>query len=180
MRKHIVKVLIVLLLLLGIYSLRITLLYNNNILVTNALKQEKVELTSVIEGFIQENTNVIDILNLASLFIRAHTNGEKEELEKLLSDEFRLEERNGDLFLFYEYANEKIQMPLYRSNSNYEFDYYYIKGFDYDIENKTAKAFIREIYIDEQREVASPPTFLKLGFKLINKEWQIISVEFDV
>lgn len=139
------------------------------------LKEKIAGLEKQIETNEIENDLFPQLSNLSKDFVKAHTTGNKETLQTLLSDELILEERDKKLFIK---ANEDVEWLLYSADGQLED--WVIQGFHYDRENNTFTVHIREFFSDADGKSVSPPTFLNLKFKLYNDEWKVDGLEFDV
>lgn len=138
---------------------------------------EKISgLEKQIETNEKENDLFTQLSNLSREFVKAHTTGDKETLQTLLSKELILEERDEKLLIK---NNDNFEWLLYAADGP-QLDDWVIQGFQYIPENVTYTIHLREFFNDTNGEPVSPPTFLNLTFKLINDEWKVDGVEFDV
>ncbi|ESU31965.1 hypothetical protein G3A_13750 [Bacillus sp. 17376] len=138
------------------------------------------EKISEMEGQLETNQKENDLFSqmsyLSMEFVKAHTTGDKETLQALLSEELIMEERDNNLFVK---NNDNVEWLLY-SADNHQLDDWVIQGFQYNPENDTYTVHIREFFSDANGEPVSPPTFLNLKFKLYNDQWKVDGLEFDV
>ena len=149
-------------------------------------KDEKIEkLTQTIE---EQNLTINDsrmekehfpfISTLSREFVQAHTTGDKEKLQQLLSEDISLIEKDDKLYAT-SINDNGFEWHLY-NEGNSRFVDWVIQGYEYDRNTDTYHIFIREFYIDENGEPESPPTFLGLTITKYNNEWKISSLAFDV
>ena len=149
-------------------------------------KEEKIEeLTETIE----EQTRIINdsnmekenfpfISQISREFVQAHTTGDKEKLQQLLSEDITLLEKDNSFYATSVNDND-FEWLLY-NEGNSRFVDWVIQGYEYDRKTDTYHIFIREFYVDEIGEPESPPTFLGLTITKYNNEWKISSLAFDV
>lgn len=140
------------------------------------LNEKISELEKQLETNEQERELFSQLSNLSRDFVKAHTTGDKETLQTLLSEELMLEERDNKLFVK---NNDNVDWLLY-SADDHQLDDWVIQGFHYDRENNTYTVYIREFLKDTNGKPVSPPTFLKLKYKLYSEQWKVDGVEFDV
>lgn len=140
------------------------------------LNEKISELEKQIETNEQESELFSQLSNLSRDFVKAHTTGDKETLQSLLSEALILEERDNKLFVK---NNDNVEWLLY-SADDHQLDDWVIQGFHYDRENNTYTVNIREFLKAANGEPVSPPTFLKLKYKLYNDQWKVDGLEFDV
>lgn len=120
------------------------------------------------------------ISNLGLQFVRAHTQGNLEEMKSLLSDDVRLVKKKEGIYGIYQYEEHEIEYCLYSSDKDNMFIDMVIQGYGYVEEKDVFVLHIREFYENSDGELLSPPTFLNLYFKQTEKGWKINSFEFDV
>lgn len=149
-------------------------------------KEEKIEeLTETIE----EQTRIINdsnmekenfpfISQISREFVQAHTTGDKEKLQQLLSEDITLLEKDNSFYATS--VNDNGFEWLLYNEGNSRFVDWVIQGYEYDRKTDTYHIFIREFYVDEIGEPESPPTFLGLTITKYNNEWKISSLAFDV
>lgn len=150
-------------------------------------KEQKIEeltrhieqLNIQVDDFNMEKEHYAFVSNNAREFVKAHTTGDKEKIQKLLSDEVVLVEKDNKLFARVDSSGE-YEWQLFNKDAKGQFVDWIIQGQEYDGESKTFNIAIREFYLDSNGEPESPPTFLYLTFKLYNNEWKINSLAFDV
>jgi hypothetical protein len=140
------------------------------------LNQKIMELKKQIEINKEEKELFTVISNLSRDFVNAHTSGNKEKLNSMISGSLFIEEKNSKLFINNNANDQWLLFP----HDGYQLDDWLIQGFGYHNESKTYRVHIREFYKNVNGELNSPPTFLNLTFILINDEWKIGSVSFDV
>ncbi|MBT2642933.1 hypothetical protein J7I80_11905 [Bacillus sp. ISL-41] len=140
------------------------------------LKKKISELEAQLEIHQKEIDLFSQISYLSREFVKAHTIGEKEAVQALLSDELILVERDNKLLVK---GKDNYEWHLY-SADNGQLDDWVIQGFRYLPDQDAYRVHIREFIIDASGEPVIPPTFLNLTFKLINDEWKVTGVEFDV
>ncbi|WP_203248337.1 hypothetical protein [Sporosarcina beigongshangi] len=142
------------------------------------LTQNIAELEKQIDATKKEKDIFPGISNLSREFVRAHTSGDKEKLQELLSEDIILVDRDNELFA--KHGEDEYEWLLFSRERKVQLDDWVIQGYQYDSENDTFHIHIREFYVDINGEPDSPPTFLGLSFKMFNNEWKIISLAFDV
>ncbi|MBT2639783.1 nuclear transport factor 2 family protein [Bacillus sp. ISL-39] len=134
------------------------------------------DLEKQLETYQKENDLFSQISYLSREFVKAHTTGDKEAAQALLSDELILVERDNKLLVK---GKDNYEWNLY-SADNGQLDDWVIQGFQYLPDQDSYRVHIREFIIDANGEPVIPPTFLNLTFKLVNGEWKVDGVEFDV
>jgi len=140
------------------------------------LKKKISELEKQLEIHQKEIDLFSQISFLSREFVKAHTTGDKEAVQALLSDELILEERDNKLLVK---GKDNFEWHLYSADSG-QLDDWVIQGFQYLPDQDSYRVHIREFIIDASGKPIIPPTFLNLTFKLINDEWKVNIVEFDV
>lgn len=140
------------------------------------LNAEIAGLEKQLETHQKEKDLFSQLSNLSREFVKAHTTGDKEAVQALVSEELTLEERDNKLWI----KNSDNYDWLLHSVEFDQLDDWVIQGFEYFPEDDTYRVHIREFFSDANGEPVSPPTFLNLTFKLINEEWKVDGVEFDV
>ncbi|TCK97976.1 hypothetical protein EDC19_0382 [Natranaerovirga hydrolytica] len=123
--------------------------------------------------------DIIEIFNLSSDFILAHTQGDARALKEMLPSNFTVEKNEDKVNILYEYANETIKQTVY-GNREADFKSFKINGINWK-DDQNVMIHFQEIYIDTKTEaIFSPPTFLNLEFKKVGGEWRIGAIEFDI
>ncbi len=140
------------------------------------LNERISELEKQTETQQQEKELFSHISNLSREFVKAHTTGNKEAVQALLSDELILVERDNKLLVK---GTDHFEWQLYSADTG-QLDDWVIQGFEYLPEQDAYRVHIREFIIGANGEPDIPPTFLNLTLKLINDEWKVDGVEFDV
>ena len=140
------------------------------------LKKKISELEKQLDIHQKEIDLFSQISYLSREFVQAHTTGDKEAVQALLSDDLILEERDNKLLVKGKY---NFEWHLYSDDSG-QLDDWVIQGFQYLPDQDSYRVHIREFIIDASGKPIIPPTFLNLTFKLINDEWKVDGVEFDV
>lgn len=140
------------------------------------LNAKIAQLEMQLETQQQEKDLFSQLSNLSREFVKAHTTGDKEALQALMTEELTLVERDNKLWIK---GSDQYEWHLY-SADDIQLDDWVIQGFEYFPEDNTYRVHIREFFSDANGEPVSPPTFLNLTFKLINDEWKVNGVEFDV
>lgn len=143
------------------------------------LSQHIEQLNIQVDDFNMEKEHYAFVSNNSREFVEAHTTGDKEKLQQLLSEEVVLVEKENKLFARMNSSGD-YEWQLFNKDAKSQFVDWVIQGYEYDGETKTFNIAIREFYLDSNREPESPPTFLYLTFKLYNNEWKINSLAFDV
>lgn len=141
------------------------------------INQNITELEKQMETNKKEKDLFPLISNLSMEFVRAHTTGDKEKLQELLSKDIILQERDNKL---YSINNAYDEWVLFSYEVNTHLDNWVIQGFHFNSESNTYNVHIREYIKDLNGNPVSPPTFLYLTFKMFNNEWKVIGLGFDV
>ena len=142
------------------------------------LTQSITELEKQVDATKKEKDLFPVISNLSREFVRAHTSGDKEKLQELLSEDIILVDRDNELYA--KHGEDENEWLLFSRERKAQLDDWVIQGYHYDSESDKFHINIREFYVDENGEPESPPTFLGLSFKMFNNEWKIIGIGFDV
>ncbi len=142
------------------------------------LSQSITELEKQLDATRKEKDIFPGISNLSREFVRAHTSGDKEKLQELLSEDIILIDRDNELYA--KHGEDEYEWLLFSHERKVLLDDWVIQGYQYDSESDTFHINIREFYVDANGEPESPPTFLGLSFKMFDNEWKIIGIGFDV
>lgn len=142
------------------------------------LTQSITELKKQTDATKEEKDLFPWISNLSRDFVRAHTSGDKEKLQELLSEDIILVERDNELYV--KHGEDEYEWLLFSNEGKSQLDDWVIQGYQYDSESDTFHINIREFYVDLSGESESPPTFLGLSFEMFDNEWRIVGVGFDV
>ncbi|MTI71839.1 MAG: hypothetical protein FH751_16445 [Firmicutes bacterium] len=118
--------------------------------------------------------------NKALDFARGQTQGDIEKLNKVVSNNIIIIEKDNEIYGKYESYGEKIKYMLFNKNSKIKYKDMLIQGYRYNEENNTYLMHIREFYVDENNNPVSPPTFLNLYFSKIEGVWKVVKFNFDV
>lgn len=148
---------------------------NENKAVQEKLSQRVTELEQQVENYQKEVEMFPNFSDLSRQFVRAHTSGDIETLQTLLSDELVLEQIEHTLYIEDD-TNYKWQVFTVGD----KLDDWVIQGFQYNTDNNTYMVHIREFLKNAEGEPVSPPTFLNLTFKFVNEEWKVSGLSFDV
>lgn len=140
------------------------------------LNEKIAQLEKQLETLQKEKDLFSQLSNLSREFVKAQATGDKETLQTLVSDELTLVVRDNQLLIK---GHDQYEWHLY-SDNEVHLDDWIIQGFEYIPEDDAYRVHIREFFIDAKSEPVSPPTFLNLTFKLIDNEWKVDGVEFDV
>lgn len=150
---------------------------NNKI---ETLEDDLEEANQRIEDYKKEDENFPFISNLALDFVRAHTQGNKEKMRELLSEEIELVEKDKRIYAVMQVNDQEVEWMLYEKDSPARYQDMVVQGYAYLREEDAFIIHIREFYEGKEGEVISPPTFLNLTFKKVDDQWKIINLEFDV
>ncbi len=142
------------------------------------LTQSITELEKQIDATKKEKDIFPWVSHLSREFVRAHTSGDKEKLQELLSEDIILVDRDNELYA--KHGEDEYEWLLFSQERKVLLHDWVIQGYQYDSESDTFHINIREFYVDLNGESESPPTFLGLSFKMFNNEWKIIGLGFDV
>jgi predicted nuclease with TOPRIM domain len=155
---------------------KLTRSLNDNKAAQEKLTQRVKELEGQVETYQKEVELFTTISNLSREFVKAHTSGDHDKLQSLLSNELALEQDDNKLYIIDE-ADYRWQ--VYNAGGE-QLDDWVIQGFQFNNDDQTYMVHIREFYQDKNGEPVSPPTFLNLIFKLVNNEWKVGGLSFDV
>jgi len=147
----------------------------------NALQAENKEMKNLIAIHKKEKENFFALSNMATEFVRAHTQGNIEKMKELLSEEIEIVEKKNKIYAAITYKEiDNIEWTVYDKNSQYVYQDMVLQGYEYLPDDETYRINIREFYNDLNGNLQIPPTYLNLYFKQINGVWKIINLEFDV
>lgn len=155
---------------------KLTLSLNENKAVQEKLSQRVTELEQQVQHYQKEAEMFSVFSDLSRQFVQAHTSGDIDTLQTLLSDELVLEQNGHTLYIE---DDTPYKWQVFTADGD-KLDDWAIQGFQYNKDNNTYMVHIREFYMNADEEPVSPPTFLNLTFKLVKDEWKVSGLGFDV
>lgn len=117
------------------------------------------------------------LANLSLDFVRAHTSGDIDKLQELVSEEIEFYFDNEDIYCRYKNSEEPTEFPVYIMENEPYYRDMVIHGYGYIEENMYL------IHIKEFATLDSPygnGAFLNLSFMKIDGYWKVVKIEFDI
>ncbi len=145
-----------------------------------ALETELEQMKLLVDNSKYEKDVFPILSNLSLDFVRAHTDGNIEEIKKLVSSEIKISEKEDTIFGITSIDNTELEWILHNKNDSERYQDMVIQGYGFDSNKNVFVIHIREFYKDSNGNISIPPTFLNLYFKKIDNTWKIINFEFDV
>lgn len=132
---------------------------------TNNLAQQIDALEKQVADFKKQQENFPFISSIAREFVQAYTTGNKDELQRLLSDNITLTEKNNQLYV--EINGQETRLSTEDDLLDWQLNSYY-----YDSDKNTFEVSIEE-FSKEGND------FTNLSLQKLNDEWKIIDMSFD-
>jgi hypothetical protein len=144
----------------------------------DGLQEELESARLLLEKQDQVNDLFPMLANHALAFVRAHTTGDLQALETMISKSIQLSDREGVLVASWFEDNQAIEWTLWEEDSDLLYQDMVIQGYGL-LPDGRILIHIREFYARDGEDV-SPPTFLTLYFQEEGDGWIVSYFEFDV